>query len=66
VKDRSAPGAVSEANFATEPVDDLLHDAKAKTGSPLLSRVAGVGLREFLEDERPEVDGNALTHGRAP
>src|SRR3984957_462076 len=56
VKDRAAAGRIGKAHFATEPIDDLLNDAEAKPGATLLAVVSGIGLSEFLEDERLEVD----------
>ncbi len=61
MKDRSAAGSVGKAHFATEPVNDLLDDAQAKSATALLPRGPGIGLRKFLEDERLEVDWDART-----
>src|ERR1700685_2899706 len=61
MKDRAAIARVGKAHFATEPVDDLLDDAEAKSGTALLPVVSGIGLSKFLEDERLEVDWDTRT-----
>ena len=60
MKDRAAAGRVIEADLPAEPRDDLLHNAEPKAGTALLPRVRGIGLREFLENARLEVLGNAV------